>query len=370
MPETKSPLRFMAWMLATAAAFLILLSMLPDNRYLRFQSLTDPAVVKAGWIYERLRFDPSPIDVVFIGTSHTVFGINSDEVEHACRNARGKNCATVNFALQHLGRDLHWILAREAMELRAPKLLIIEIQENESRAMHPAFPFLANAADIVAAPAIINTSYFDDLVRLPLRQMMGFAKASAPGLFGVRTQFDPRLYRGSHWDDTYSEKGSIEHPMSQPVPRTAIHTTAELEKERVHLQALEGATRKLPAPFRQVEYRASLLYLEKTVQFAREKGIQVRFLYMPTFRGKSSAEFHDFYERLAPVWQMPSQISGSQEMWLDIGHLNTMGADSISKWLGRKIATEAIGQDQPAASNSCSATSSASVPRSRALPCR
>src|SRR4051812_13787892 len=59
----------------TAVVALCAACALPDNRYLRFLSLTDSAVVKARWIYERIHFDPAPIDIVFIGTSHSVFGI-------------------------------------------------------------------------------------------------------------------------------------------------------------------------------------------------------------------------------------------------------------------------------------------------------
>ena len=44
--------------------------------------------------------------------------------------------------LQQLGRDLHWLLAREVLETRKPKLLVIEVTESEPRSMHPAFPYL------------------------------------------------------------------------------------------------------------------------------------------------------------------------------------------------------------------------------------
>jgi len=333
-------------MLATATVSLIALCLLPDNRYLRFQGLTDSAVVKVGWIYERLHFDRSPIDIVFLGTSHTVFGVNGEEVEAACRKAAGRNCATVNLGLQHLGRDLHWILAREALETRTPKMLIIEVQESESRAMHPAFPFLADAGDVVTAPIVINTSYFANLARLPLRQMTGFAKDWMPEAFGARTQFNPEFYRGAHWNDTFSEKGSIEHPISKAVPRTSVHSAQELERERKHLQARERALLKLPGGFEQLEYRASLFYVRRMVMRAAEKGVQVRFLYMPTFRGKASPDFMGFYQQFAPVWRMPQNILDRNDLWLDVGHLNAKGAGAFSKWLGERIAADNMGANQ------------------------
>lgn len=329
--------RFFLVMLAAAFGLLALLCALPHNRYLRFQGLTDGAVVKAAWIYERIHFDPTPIDVVFIGTSHSVFGIDGAVAERSCLAAGGRHCGTVNFALQHLGRNLHWLLAREVIEARKPRLLVIEVQESEPRAMHPAFAYLADASDLVTAPLMINTSYFPDLARLPMRQFSLFAETWAPSLFGAHPEFDPALYRGAHWNDTYAEYGSGEHPL-MPHPRTAVHSAAELEYERAHPQGAENAAPKLPTALRSLEYRATLVYLQKIIDLARQNGIAVRFVYMPSFNYGAPPDFADFYRKAAPMWQMPPAINKRPELWLDVGHLNTAGAAAFSQWLGEKIA--------------------------------
>src|SRR5947208_1211790 len=116
MAERKIFARFVAVAAVSALQVLMTMCALPHERYLRFQSLTELAVVKAGWIYERTHFDPSPIDIVFIGTSHTVMGVDSDLVERACREKGTSRCATVNFALEHLGRNVQWLIAREVIE--------------------------------------------------------------------------------------------------------------------------------------------------------------------------------------------------------------------------------------------------------------
>lgn len=333
-------LRFLFVMAATALALIMGLCVLPHDRYLRFQSLTESAVVKAGWIFERIHFDPAPIDVVFVGTSHTVFGIDSAEVERDCRLAGGRYCASVNFGMQHLGRDLHLLVGRETLETRKPHLLVIEVQENEPRAMHPAFPYLADARDVATAPLVINTAYFPNLVRLPLRQAGLWARTTMPILFGSRTAFDPALYRGSHWDDTYVENGSREHPISDPRPRTATHSAQELEFERAHPQSGGGVASHLPGPLHALEYRATLIYLDKLIALARLKGVPVRFLYMPSYGNSQPPEFLEHYRRFAPIWQMPPEVTSGQELWLDVGHLNHTGAIKFSRWLGEKIAKD------------------------------
>jgi hypothetical protein len=331
--------KFFVLLLAAALAMLVLVCLLPQDRYIRFRDINEPAVVKAGWIYERIHFDPTPIDTVFIGTSHSVFGIDSARVEQSCRLARGHRCASVNLALQHLGRDLHWLIAREVLETRKPKLLLIEVQEREPRAMHPAFPYLADALDIVTAPLLINLDYFPSLARLPLRQLSLFAKSASPSLFGVRSDFDPAFYRGAHWDDTWQETGTREHPIKVQ-PRTRIHSAAELEAQRAHALANEGGAPKLPRSLRWLEYRATLIYLYKIIALAKEKGVSVRFVYLPSFDNMTTPEFLTDYEKSAPLWQMPAEIRARPEYWLDVGHLNAPGAQAFSRWLGEQVAKE------------------------------
>jgi hypothetical protein len=332
--------------LATTLAVLAVACILPDDHYLRYQALTEREVVKAGWIYERIHYDPAPIDVAFIGTSHTVFGVDSERVERACHNAGGKRCASVNFGLQHLGRNVHWLLAREVMQTRKPRLLVVEVQETEYRALHPAFASLADASDIVSAPLVINTSYLPDLVRLPLRQISLFAQGRVPSLFGMHREFRRALYRGAHWDDTLAEMGSREHPVTHPRPRTGVTSVAELERERAHAQSADNARLRLPAPLRPLEYRANIFYLEKLLNLAREKNVEIRFLYMPGYHGAPVPALASFYDRFAPTWPMPREIADRSELWLDAGHLNSAGADALSAWLGAKIA-----KDEPGATS-------------------
>jgi len=310
------PSHFLWIVLATALALLIALSALPDDRYLRFKSLTEPEVVKAGWIYERIHFDPTPIDVVFIGTSRTVAGIDSEIVEQTCRDAGGKYCNSVNFGMLHLGRNVHWLLAREVIRTRMPRLLVVEVQETEFRALHPAFPFLADPADIVSAPLVINTSFLPDLGRLPTRQISLFAENLARSLFGTQTKFVPNHYRGSHWDDIDKDQSSVV-------------SVAELERERAYLASAGIAKTRLPAPLQRLEYRANLLYLQQLLNLARERSIEIRFLYIPAFHNTATPIFSNFYNKFAPSWRMPEEIVNRHELWRDVDHLNYAGANAL-----------------------------------------
>jgi hypothetical protein len=333
-----SPLRFVCAAMLIGSVALILTCLLPHDRYVRFQNLTDPAVVKSTWIYERIHFDPTPIDVAFIGTSHTVFGIDSATIEDACTKAGGADCHTVNLGLEHLGRNLHWLFLRELLENRKPRLIVIEVQETEFRALHPAFGYLANVGDIISAPILINTSFLTDLVHLPLRQISLFAYSTVPSAFGFHSAFQPSMYRGAHWDDTLEARGSVDHPISSPEPRTRASTRPELEREARQVAVDDAGHIRLPEQLHSLEYRANVQYLRMMVDLAREKHVPVQFLYLPSFGTNSAPAFSDLYAQLAPIWSAPQAILADPGQWLDVGHLNYDGATNISRWLGKEIA--------------------------------
>jgi hypothetical protein len=287
--------------------------------------------------------------VAFIGTSRTVYGIDSVAVEQACMQAGEARCHTVNFGLQHLGRDVQWLITKELLENRAPRLLVVEVQETEARALHPAFAYLADIRDIAAAPIVINTSFLSDLVYLPRRQAMLFATSLAPALFDAHRAFIAALYRGAHWDDTYAESGSAEHPISPVIPRTRAAPVKELEEERAHSARADAHRLALPGPLRPLEYRANLIYLQKLLALARDRHVEVRFLYMPAFSTSAAPAFDSFYARFAPVWQEPDALQGDSTLWTDVNHFNYQGALALSAWLGGKIAN---GGDKPISATS------------------
>jgi hypothetical protein len=303
----------------------------------QFAALHDSSVVKAGWIYERIHFDRTPIDVMFVGTSHTVFGVNSTQVEQAYTAVTGRSLHVVNFAMQHLGRDIDYLFAREAIESRSVKLLIIEVPDDEPRSLHPAFFELATLRELVDAPILINTSYLPNLARLPLRQVTLFARSIAPGWFGTRLNFDPAGYRGPNWDDTYEERGSVDYPVLHPVPRLQTPTAAELELERAHYERMVDDKLSLPGFLQPLEHRANLVYLQRTIDLARRHGVAIQLLYLPSYRAPASPRFAAFYAQFGPLWY-PEAIYADASNWSDVNHLNYRGASALSLWLGNRIA--------------------------------
>lgn len=330
------PLAFLAVIGTVTLALLIGLTLLPHSRYIRFQqaALESLQLLRVKWIYQRIHFDPTPIDVAFIGTSHTQSSIDAELVEAALR-ARGRDWHVVNFAVPWLGRDLHYLIVRELLETRKPAKLVVEVQESEPRAPHPAFLALAEPGDIIEAPAIINVNYLDNFARLPLRQAALFVRSWLPSLFGLDPDFNPAGYEGQYWNDTYRLHGF-------PETRTAIyatdHFTASVSKLRAAFESKQALGRRLTVPFlhHSLPYRYNMIYLERLLDLAREKGVEIIFYYMPFFTGPRAPADQTMLSAYGPIVS-PREVLDDPSSWQNEDHLNVFGARRASRWMGEQL---------------------------------
>jgi hypothetical protein len=181
---------------------------LPHDRYIRWQDMQVESFARLGWIYERIHFDPTPIDIVFIGTSRTIAGIDASAVGETIAEAVSNSGTSTrafhitNFGISMSGRNLHWLIVRELLESRKVGMLVLEIFENETRKSHPLFVYPAEVSDVLDAPIFINFDYFQNVERLPYRQLSLFIETQWPEQFGLHGHFDLSRYDGSMVDNT------------------------------------------------------------------------------------------------------------------------------------------------------------------------
>jgi hypothetical protein len=98
--------------LAVAVACAVGACFLPQNVYQRWQLLDGTIHANARWIYERISFDPAPIDVVLLGPSRMGSAVNAPRLAEALK-ARGLPSNVVNFSLPEEGRNTNWAVAEE-----------------------------------------------------------------------------------------------------------------------------------------------------------------------------------------------------------------------------------------------------------------
>lgn len=330
---------FLLWFMGATLGAMLLLALLPHDAYVRYQLVSQESVhyLRLKWIHERTRFDSTPIDVAFIGTSHTQSGVDDARVEARLREL-GVAQHVVNFAVPHLGRDLQFVVVRDLLEHRRVRTLVVELQETEARAPHPGFQRLGRPQDFVQTPWLFNTGLFENLVRLPLRQTKYALASAMPQTFGVQPAFDPATYEGPHWNDTYVAHGFTETRTRQ---KGWDYHEAELRQLRLETDGKEALARRLDAlPLEaNLLFRYHEVYLRRIAELARDKGTQVIFLYLPAPDTRRLPRVARWTEGYGPLLDA-RELLQSASLWQNADHLNVYGAHAVSDWMATQLARQ------------------------------
>jgi hypothetical protein len=331
--------RLVAYAVAAAVATLGAMTCLPHNRYIRWQALQTEAYARLGWIYERVHFDQTPTDVVFVGTSHTMNGVDAASVEQVMaadgvRAPDGRCLTATNLAIPNYGRSMAWLIARELLDNRKARMVVLETFENESRKPHPLFVYVANVKDVLGAPLLINLNYFIDIARLPLRQTSLAFKSLFPGQFGLKSHFDPADYDGSTVDNTrvVNVNGVALTP-----PRTRVLPPALLEA-MARRNLADKNTHMLGQRFETLEYAFPLHYLNAILDLAARRQTPVTFLYLPGY-GKPTTPIDPRPYAGRGEMIFANDILANRSNWYDADHLNAQGAAQLSVRVGHLLAT-------------------------------
>ncbi len=321
MERRLSPVSFVFAALMFTLSLIGVAVVAPQNAYYRWQEHNSGTTRKADWIYERLHFDPERIDVALIGTSRTGGGLSGPDIEAAYCKATGRRIRIANLSLPATGRNMHYVIAKEAMKSKAPALTVVELNEVETRLPHYAFVELADAGDILAAPAFVNFNYFSDIARLPGRQALIWFK-SMTGRAAVHRKFDPALYSGHDLDRTRV----LPLLDGRMISRDVTVDEATLDAADAARDDRSSALR-LPHVLRPLEYRFSRLYLHKIETLAAKKGGDVAYVYLPAWRAPvipDQIRADLVIEK--PVIDLGGAIAGDPAKWFDATHVNAAGA--------------------------------------------
>lgn len=341
--EQRTVFRLFALGAAIMVATLAVLLVLPHSRYVRWQDLRTEAYARFGWMYERVHFDQTPIDVAFVGTSHTMNGVDAAAVAQALAaggaQVDGGRCPTAtNFAMPSYGRNLHWLIAREVLENRPVKVLVLEVFENETRKAHPVFSHVADEKDILGAPLLINLNYAHDIVRLPFRQASLAVESLAPAQFGLKSRFDPADYDGSTVDNTRVVNAD---GVALTPPRTDVFDPAKLDAT-ARAEAGSKNLNMLGKRFEALEYAYPRYYVDQILDLAKAKGVKVVFLYLPGY-GKPPQPYDMSFYAGRGAMISANDLLARKDYWFDAAHLNANGAQALSGRLAPLLAGQFAG---------------------------
>jgi hypothetical protein len=325
--ERTSGLRLLGVLGASLAVALILnaaICLLPENDYQRWQ-LQDPDG-PLRWIYERIRFDPKPIDVAILGPSRAQLGFSAAAVEQDLAR-RGKHVNVVNFALPGAGRDIQWAILDELFKAKSPKVIVLEVEEQPYPFGHFFFKYVAPAEAIVFPPSPFLHNYVYNLAYLPIRKLQLFGANLFPDLFGLRKEFDPKHYARNRTDysTNFIGEGKLVN-MEDPVPRATLLAQPRQPVPRT----------LMTRAFDWLNGGEDHLFTQKIAREAKAHDAQLLFVHLPMFEGPQTVSDADFLKQFGPVLNY-GDLAPHDELFENWSHLNHAGAMNASARLADAI---------------------------------
>ena len=288
---------------------LIVLTLIPIDRRLKYQELKNDCFQHGIWIYDRLYNNDKPIEIAFLGSSRTINGINDKLIEEKIGNPQMN---LVNFGYCRPGRNLHYIIAQDILKTKTLKKLIVEVRDDEDRYSHPIFPYIAENNDILLASPFFNRDIFIDLYhyygyKLQLLQETLFKKNEP-----IEIQKMDFGYGSS--PDTADARFLLKFKESERFPQPA---------------------NKLERDFYMKFPRS---YLRKIHQLCVDHNVELTFIYLPSFGSNLTKPLEiETYRKYGKVLFPPAEIFENMDYWHDEDHFNNAGAVALSAWIAEEL---------------------------------
>ena len=292
---------------------IVALFLTPYSKEFAYHYIENDCYNHGAWIFDRITKNQIPIDVAFIGSSHTIHAFQEKKMEEML----GSEYHLTNLGYCRYGRNLQYVILKLLLQHKSPKLIVLEVSEDEEKNSHDIFPYLAETNDLIFSPTLINRDYLFDLYHGASARLECF---KATYIFDERfPETDDRLYGYGEAD--------------------RIATKEELtENETAWRKRL---ARKAPESIEKVQLRYPLAYLEKMITLIKEKNISFVFVYLPESGSKLKTPKHaNYYQKLAPIFLPPQPELSNHAYWMDASHLNDKGSEILSEWMVKQLQSE------------------------------
>ena len=327
-PAKYSSLVYLFTFAATAIVAFGGLCFLPDEPYIRYQSLKGTIFERAAWNYERIHFDSTPIDVVILGNSRSGAAINSPLLEDLLSRQGEGRVRTVNFSIPASGFDVQYSLAKQLFQEKSPRILLISLSDQLPRDGHQAFADIADPIDVIRAPLLINRLYAKNLVYLPMRQLRGMYSWAFSDACGYTRTWNPQTYLGPNLDTRAAATGTV-----GALPSKADE--AELERES-KIRKAQITKPLLPASLHSIEFGLSEYYINKIVELAAAKNTKVFFLYLPFYQGFEQPLDHEWLSKRGEILEARF-LKSDFKNYSDCAHTTEAGSLLVTEWLAEKL---------------------------------
>jgi hypothetical protein len=301
-----------------SAPLLVLLVVLffvqPDKKF-TYTFVNGECDNKAEWIYQRNFENQERIDIAFTGASQTSCAIMDELVEKQLDSALNSELKVASLGYCRRGRDIQFAMLKDLFTHKKPKLLVIEITENEPAKSHPVFPYLAESKDVLGSLVFFNQRFLSNIYKA-LVVRFEYCKSH---FFGIQAEKP-----GANSNFGYISS-------SQIVNIDDLNSNQQTWKKKL--------ANPKPALITKIENKYPVHYLKKIVKLANTNHCEVVFLYLPEFgSGLKEPEDIAIYRNIAPIIFLPDSIVLNKTHWKDPMHFNDTGAKQASDFISGELA--------------------------------
>ena len=290
------------------APLFILLLFLPLEKKQIFNSLENDCFGRSHWMYNRIYNNNTPIDILFLGSSHTINGINDELLQ-----SQYPNFHFVNLGYCRLGRNLLYSLFHKILEEKKPKHLFLEIREREGRYSHPVFPHLASTKEVFTATPIFNKDLLRDWGQHLSNKVDLFQEAHFSPIVSIP------LSQKEHGFGPSRDTASLQHLLEAKEHRQNKDYSMHEWEHQFHLQY-------------------PLFYLKKIIALCAKHDIKLHFVYLPGYGTPFSLPLElELYQSVGNTLIPPDAILKNTDYWADRDHINQAGANELTRWLSKEI---------------------------------
>jgi len=289
---------------------LLVVYLAPIEKERLYASLELDCTNRGVWMYDRLYNNNAPIDVAFIGSSHTINAIVENSIQQSA-NCDALNI--VNLGYCRMGRNMSYVLLKELTTNKKVTSVVLEVREDEDRYSHPVFPFLAGSKDVLGASLLFNRDYIADnwdhfAYRCQLIQEKLF-------------QFPIKKVEQSTTTGFMASADTL-----------AIGRSIELLDRRNRTRAAQGQLS------RQFYGMYPTSYLNKIAALCKRNQISLYFLYLPGYGATQALPLEmAAYKTHGKILIPPKKMLKDRHNWHDKDHFNIGGAHRLSEWLGERL---------------------------------
>jgi len=265
------------------------------------------------WIHDRLFNNPTPIDVAFLGTSHTGCGINDSKIEELLRS-KDHNINVANLAYCKHGRNIQWPIVKDLLEQKKPRVIFLGVSDEESYESHQDFAYIADVEDVFSKEAMSHLSFFENIYQS----------------FFSRLSFQRKYFTGL-WE-SQKDKGTKNH--------SNVPFDIEAEEEflnKIKIRHRQKYTDIQNDPLRNLKCEYPKSYLSKIANELAKNNVKLIFLYLPSYGSPLEKSLNaDYYKELGELWMPPKSIFEQNKNWVDSEHLNKKGSTELAIWLSNQ----------------------------------